>query len=239
MAIGYRAGRPSPKEIGLPGFTRAELVAAVGFALAPFTVQALSYVVVGGYAPRYAITAVLGICLLTPALLSLGGRSVTGITLAVTVACALLLGWNDARALKRLRHPLAFAAPIILSDRGVPRDLPIAVQDSLLHLRLMHYAPDNVKSRVYFLASTELATKYLRNPINDRAMSGINTLAPLHVVRFEAFTAAHRRFILYVGPDEGQAAVSGWLTPALLEMGAELRLVAHRENASVFDVTLK
>lgn len=240
MAIGYRARRPFPEAMGPAGFTRAELVAAVAFALAPLTVQVLSHVVITIFAPRYAITGVLGVCLLIPALVSPGGRSVTGLTLAITVACALMLGWNDARALKRLRHPLPFTTAITLSDPGIPGDLPIAVQDSVLYLRLIHYAPDNLKSRLYFPASTRLAIKYLHNPVNDRAMSGLNTVAPLHVVPFEEFTAAHRRFILYVAPDEGQqGAASGWLTAALLEMGAQLRLVAHRENASVFDVTLK
>jgi hypothetical protein len=122
---------------------------------------------------------------------------------------------------------------------AVARGLPIAVQDSLLHLRLMHYAPDDLKTRLYFLASTGLATKYLHNPINDRALLGLNTIAPLHVVSFEEFTAVHRRFILCVGPDEGQPAAGGWLTAALLEMGADLRLVVRMNNTFVFDVTLK
>lgn len=234
-----RQSAATPQALPPRGFSRVQMAAAILFALTPLTVEALTLVAKGGTAPRYAMAAVVGLCLLMVALLSAAERSLPGVTLAALASSAVLFCAQDGRILKRLRAPLAFDAPQVLSDARIPADLPIAVQDSLVHLRLMQYGGKALGARLYFLASPELAAKQIHNPVNDRALIGLNTVAPLHVVSFDQFIASHRRFILFRGPDPSEnSGIAGWLTAELLERGAEMRLIVNSGDNSVFDVTL-
>jgi len=230
--------RPEPDTTAQKGFEPHEIAAILTLALLPLIQQVMIGMVHGAYFPRHAIATVLGFCLLAPALIFTISKRAPAVAMVLIAACALFALWEQGRAIKRLRAPLPFAALDFLAGRDTPRDLPIAVQDSLVYLRLMRYAPEPLRRRLVFPDSPEMAQKYWGNPVNDRAMAGLQICTPLNVVPFESFIANHRQFLVYKAPDEEQPLAGGWLVNGMTHMGAKVELIASEGPYELYRASL-
>jgi len=194
----------------------AEAVLALAFLALP-VLTAMAGFLTGVFAPRYALPALAGLCIMTAYLSRAVERN--GPMLGVLVV-ATALAWL---ALETARRPpltaYAQSAAWALAARTNP-DLPIVVDDAFAFLCELHYAPRDIAPRLVFLAD---AARAHRASGNKSATTGLVLLArraPLRVEQPERFLAAHRRFYLL-----GTEWFESWLRAHLVESGAGVRLL--------------
>jgi len=140
----------------------AEAVLALAFLALP-VLTAMAGFLTGVFAPRYALPALAGLCIMTAYLSRAVERN--GPMLGVLVV-ATALAWL---ALETARRPpltaYAQSAAWALAARTNP-DLPIVVDDAFAFLRELHYAPRDIAPRLVFLADAARASG-LRQQVGD------------------------------------------------------------------------
>ncbi|HEY7529748.1 MAG TPA: glycosyltransferase family 39 protein, partial [Gemmatimonadota bacterium] len=141
LAGAFLAAEPSASAPARRRPPPLELAAAVGFLALPFVAWAAAELVTNRLTARYALAAVLGLAVLAAFVAFVVGRgsSLLGLALlAVLVtgyAGELALAWRRAgEHREQLR-----ALPALLAE--APGGLPVAVDDPLRALELMHHAP--------------------------------------------------------------------------------------------------
>lgn len=230
------AGRPmetKPLKFPLPD---AEMVLLFGFVLIPVAGTVFGKLVTNAIVPRYVFSAMLGFSALLAYLL---GR-VEPIAARVWVFLLLLAagagnGALDIRWMQREAAPGQFELPVIAGENA----LPVVIDDYLLYATLGRYAPPEVFSRLIYLTDNERFTHYTK--------SGQMELATVVSVKqgqlrgqaayLAPFLASHSRFLLFepIRPESDES----WLSHALLDRGAGLRLVAVQSGGRWYLVERK
>ena len=210
------ADRPGPAPSSVWRMPRAEVVLALALSALPvLTVTAGLFA--GTFAPRYALSALAGLCILTAYVSRAVERN--GPILGILVV-ATALGWL---ALETARRPAltayAESAEWAMAARGSP-GLPIVVDDAFAFLRELHYAPKDVAGRLVFLADPARAHRATGNRSATTGLILLSRWRPVRVEQPEAFLAAHRRFYLL-----GREWFESWLRSELVDSGAAVRLV--------------
>ena len=88
---------------------------------------------------------------------------------------------------------------------------PIAIADSHQYLALAYYAPAELRSRLYYIASPRNARRLINFDDDDRSLLLLRDWAPLQVSEYEPFLKENSHFLLYGRPNEG------WLLSKCLE----------------------
>ena len=88
---------------------------------------------------------------------------------------------------------------------------PIAIADPHQYLALAYYAPAELRSRLYYIASPQNARRLINFDDDDRSLLLLRDWAPLQVSEYEPFLKENSHFLLYGRPNEG------WLLSKCLE----------------------
>ncbi len=211
-------------------FPLHDLAAAVAFAAMPVFAVALAIIGKLGYAPRYAITTVIGVSLLVAVT---AHRLARGRTAPAIVLAIALIVWYTHEHYDVIEIALARASLPSASARQYPRifdrvgdaDLPVAVASARLYLESINGLPAKSDPRLVFVSGeANTATRSLR---------ALSRLRPLNVVTYASFLAAHRRFLLYT-IDASREDI--WLTIRLLVDGAKVTIKAQNESFRLYEV---
>jgi hypothetical protein len=188
---------------------------------------ALPVVAVGGglfvthiFTMRYAVFALTGFALLVPMVAAqlVRGRDLFGFLLVFVLLAALVIVTFQNPA----PHNPFNDEPIL--QKALETDT-VVISDGQLFLQMWQYAPEALKSRLLFVADTELAVQYMGFDTIDGGLLLLRPWSPAKVVEYKSFYAPGREFLVYQ-----QLFRPGWLLTKVVKDGA----VAKIEGAQGF-----
>jgi hypothetical protein len=226
----------------VPGWTRPPLpdwVLAAGLSLLPVFVVPGSYLT-GAFFDRYVLSYVAGVAILLVFALSHAAR---GDRFVAAVLALGLLGWFVFKNVPQIRAQASenggLSTPVGQSFRTAPwvhelegSQLPIAASGALFFMQLQYYAPEAVRPRVNYLADEKMELRYEGATSTDTTLPRFRTVLPLQVVDYREFISRTPHFLLCL--DTGWPH---WLDFALLDSGAQVRLLNSSEPFFVYEVT--
>ena len=223
--------RPAREEPAPRRMPRPELAAVLSYLFIPALMLLGTGLTTGYFANRYAISAVIGVAVLFPYLLSAscGRRALAPIALMAGV----LLVWGGQTPVPP-PVPLDHTVLIKVDSPLYPRndDLPIAVADVLTFLPSAHYAPARAARRMHYLTDVEYAVRRPRFT-GDVSLAGDRWLFPGTIVDYGPFVRTHTKFWVYlVSHPEAE-----WLPSRLMAEGWKLECKGRHGHDSLFLAT--
>ena len=191
-----------------------EWLACAVLMLVPFIAGLLAVLVTHSFTERYAIFAVAGFVLLVTALIAqLGaGRSLPAYLLVLALLFPFFLPiLSSPGHLNPYEQESLVHASL---ERG-----PVVVPDGQLFLQLWYYAPERLKSRLWFPADTAAAVKYLGFDTIDDGLLILRPWAKLSVMEYRDFHPAGGEFVAYQNIFR-----PGWVKARAVEEGATVEV---------------
>jgi hypothetical protein len=217
-----------------PGLRSYEVTAALGFLALPFVAVALAMFVTGAFTDRYAIPATLGLGILVPFGFRqvLRGQSALTFVLVLCLAASLVpRGGIILQASAKNVQTRESVIAMLQADRtGIE---PLVCSDPHLFLRLSHYAPPELRSRLVYLADPAESMRYLGHNSVERGM--LDLLKPwfrLNVQQYRPYLDSGREFLLVGEPHY----FLNWVLQDLVASGAHIELRDRRQEFVLLDV---
>jgi hypothetical protein len=191
-------------------------------AATPIVALILAKFATHGFAPRYAISSIVGSAILAAYLLSrMAPRALTA--MAAAVLCLLMyavevriLHWKFEGQRDNLVHSAR-----ALSGSG---DTQIALMDMTVMHQLSYYTPRDLATRINYIADPAKSVEYLNQDTADRGLLDLRPWFPLKVVHVDNFLAGNHQFLAY-----GEIGDWSWLAYDLPKWG-ETRLIERVDN---------
>ena len=209
-----------------------EVAAGITSLLIPVIGVALGLAVTGVFAPRYAMTFVVGLSLVCPLLVwqrqTRGGAAeflLCGF-LAASFAYSI---WPSLLSPPEFRDP--FLTRPVLSAAVSTGPPPIVVASSLQFLQYWYYTPDALKGRLRYLADPDAARTYQRFDTIDRGYLALRRWTAVPIDLYDEHVAAAREIRVY---ESG----SGWLLRKMAEIGASRTEAASAAGERLYIVTM-
>lgn len=207
-----------------------EIVAVMVCLLLPLVGVAMSGAGAGVFAPRYALSVVVGVCAAVPLFIwRASGRSrLAAAILAVWMLTAVAQPvWASWRAWGAPPDPLA-RRPLLVD--ALARGERVCVTGGLMYLQFWYYAPPESRSRLCYLADPAAARRLVGTDSFDVGFMALRRWTTVTVHDYDAFVDAHRAFTVY-------GAGSGWLLARLAESGATVQQTDTELGARMYRVT--
>ena len=212
-----------------------EMSAVVGFLLIPAVGVALAKTVVGAYSDRYALPAVIGVCIIVAWGLSslVAAREAPAAGLALLLCAFLIVKEVQTYRLMSETRALRTATFAFLEANG-RGDSPIVVSGSTEFTELTYQAPSAIAGRLLYLADPGLALQYTGTNSAEKGLLEMKHWAGLNVQSFRSFAASGHPCYIYVEdfPDEYK-----WIIPELRAANWKLTLVAWQPDGILFVAT--
>jgi hypothetical protein len=217
----------------------AERVLVGSLALLPAIGVPLSFLA-GIFVWRYVLPAVAGLTIF----LILGMcRILRGDLLAGSLLVVSFFGWFGYKSVTTIRIQAAengglripLAQPLLRSSwvRELERStLPVAVVPAVFFLKLQHYAPEPLRSRLIYPVSEKLALKYEGIYTGETNLLQFSRRVPIHIAEYRGFARENKHFLLCA-----ETTNPTWLIEKLIDDGARLELRKRVQTYFVFDVT--
>jgi len=203
----------APPRRRMPG---PELAAALTYLCIPALMLLGTGLTTGYFSNRYAISAVIGVAVLFPCLLSTSCR----IRALAPIACmaGVLLVWGEQTPVPQWQKSgrsagLTADSPLYPSGD----DLPIAVADVLAFPPLAHYSPPQVRARLTYLTDVAYVVRGPRF-VAEVSLAGDRQLMPGTIVDYGPFVRTHSKFWVYVV----SRPETEWLPSRLMSEGWKL-----------------
>ena len=210
LAFRFGEGEAAPRRPWRPPVH--EVIPVAAFALMPLIIVPIARVTTGAFASRYAVTAIIGVCVLIAWLcyvLTANHRWATCLILGAVMACVGFAGLRTYRS-AALAHAETFSVISYLESQ--PGALPIVISDPHLFFQLSHYAAPPLANRLVYLADIPLAVQHTGTDTLDLGMLVLGPVSGARVAAFAAFVKSTPRFLVYGYP----AGRWGWAVPELL-----------------------
>jgi hypothetical protein len=211
--FGQRQAQPAADQSEGPPIH--EVAAWLVLLLAPVEAFIAGKLVTGVFVSRYAIVTIIGFSTLLPlglARLFRGSRAAALVSLLILIPC-----FGGRYAVKcRTEDPRSSLVPGLESAAS---RLPVVVVNPLTYLPLAYYAGPELGDRIVYMADPKQALRYTGNNSADYSLAGLRGRAPLNLPGYAEFTGSHRQFLVL-----WESTPLGWITPKLLDAGAELRV---------------
>jgi hypothetical protein len=223
----------APAEVPLdPNFNLPEIILLGGFLLLPVLLFVLTKLTGGGYQPRYAWPAILGLALGSAYLI----RTVWLQPYSTYLLAAMLIAFaaRDGGELWTLNKATAGSR---WEDRRWDRllevchrepNIPVVIGNPAAYIEAAYYAPPELRDRLVEVVDADLATRFTGTDTLDKANRLLAQMVPLHIENLAAFQAAQQRFLLR--SDGG----FDWFTPYLVERGYRLKLLSQDSGISLY-----
>jgi hypothetical protein len=231
LALSIILSRKKPDTAGsvIPPLADHELAAGVLFLAIPLVAVAGALVVTHMFTPRYAVIALAGFSFLAPMVAAhvCGGRALPGFLLVA----ALTVGFGlSSLAVPPSRNPFE-AEPVL---REALQQGPVAISDGQLFLRMWHYAPEPLKSRLLFLADNDAALKYMGFDTIDGGIRVLQSWSSIRVIEYQSFARPGREFLVYQN-----TLRPGWLISKVVDDGATVEIRKYQGSRALIRVRLK
>lgn len=208
MVPGRRPQQTDAADRGLP-----ELWAAVYLVCLPLVVFALALVGTGALNWRYALSTAIG----TAIALAAAARHSRPLRLACLVVIGLYAtGMFGLKAVSAVRNRNAETTANTLLALARSSTLPIVVDDSDAFIEGTFFASPELRQRLIFPLDPETALRLTGQAWNQRAVTGLQKVAPLPTSRLEEILKAHPRFVLF--------RPNGWVSRRMVELGHRVTL---------------
>jgi hypothetical protein len=212
-----------------------EAAAAAGFALIPVIGFIVAVFWTRRYNSRYVLEGVVGIAIV---LAAVAWSAVRGSALAGWCLILAVIFGSAVNAYQRFYYGVPSSTrnvpAVSAMVSGQPADLPIAMDEPLSCLEMMHYGPPGLSGRLVFLVDVPIQTKYAAVPYEGDTWLTMTHMWPgVHVESLAPFLRQHRSFLLLDNPSE-----LTYLVPYLLAQRAELRVAAVNGRLTLYQVTL-
>lgn len=212
-----------------------EVVAILCLVALPVIGFSVGLLVTGTFVPRYALSAVVGLDLLLVILISVSATrrmAASTVFASVFLVCFWVTGVQSLRALTidpadRVRH-------LKLEAFSREPDLPIALSNIDVFLKMETYGPDTLRPRFVRLIDAAAAIHHTGMDTGELNMAGLRRITTLPIVNYNAFVKKHRRFLVYgflVNRND-------WLISQLNSEGARIEFLEMIDGASLFLVTM-
>ena len=212
-----------------------EMVAVLGFLLIPAVGIVLAKTAVGAFSDRYALPAVIGLCIAGAwGLYSLlEGRQAAavglGLLLCLFLAVKEVQTWGRVVAYRELQ-----ASSYAFLETHARGDTPIVISGPLDFAELTYEPPGDLAGRLTYLADPPLSYQYTGTDDAEKGLVEMKHWAGLNVQPFHTFVASGRPCYIYVEnfPDEHK-----WAIPALRALNWRQTLVAWQQDRILFEAT--
>jgi|SRR5579884_299491 len=230
------APAPAPGDIRRqPRFSPPEMTAVVGFALIPLLALIVALLWINRFASRYVLEGVLGVAILIAVAVwtAVRGSALVGLFL-ILIAAGTAAG-NGFRILYRdAPYGPSLAAVSAEMVSGEPADLPIAMDEPLTCLEMMHYGRREFARRLVFIVDQPLQSEYAAVPYEGETwLTMARVWGDVRAERLRAFVREHPRFLLL-----NSSSPFTYLLPVLLAHGADMRLIAAHGGLSLYAVSV-
>lgn len=211
-----------------------ETFATIGFLFIPVIAVAAAMFVTNAFTPRYALPAILGLCIL----LTLGIDRLLSGREGLTILLLLCLA---AGFVRRTEMTLQASSEVARNRQGTVEllqdrqfsELPVVCADAHIFLVLSHEAPPEVQSRLVYLADPKASLRYLGHNSVERGMLDLlKTWFGLNVQQYEPYIVSRPPFLLLGDPQ----SFLNWLLRDLISSGAHLELLGRNEAVLLFRV---
>jgi hypothetical protein len=222
------SGREQPARRRVP---RPELAAALTYLCIPALMLLGTGLTTGYFANRYAISAVVGVAVLFPYLLSAGcGRRALA---PIAFMAGVLLVWGE-QTLATPPQPEDRSGMLKVDSPLYPSndDLPIAVADLLTFLPSAHYAPAQAAGRMHHLTDVPYVVRRPRFT-GEVSLASDRQLFPGTIVDYGPFVRTHAKFWVYVVSHPE----TEWLPSRLMAEGWKLECKGRNGNDFLFLAT--
>jgi hypothetical protein len=203
----------------------------------PFVAFAATWILHGAMVDRYALAAVVGVCLAMGYALTQARPGIVALFAFFVISSVGLHELSFWRS--TWRHPLtlnSIAPPVedFVSRAGAP-DIPVVIPDPIEFLQLAHSASPAFAHRFVYLADERKAVSYVGTDNVDKNLLVIRSYAPFQVDDYSQFTSSHQEFFLYV---EEPVTIFDWVVWHL-SREASLHLMAIEQNRRLYLVSMR
>jgi hypothetical protein len=203
-----------------------EIAAAIGLLMFPFFIYVMARVLTGAFWVRYFLPASLGAALLAGIVLRSHRLTTLLVLLVLTKQVTYPLRTNEGRPT---------VASVRLRPSTWPSGTPLVFGSNHDYVIQNFHAGAEERRRMFYLLDDAASVRLIGTDTPGRALGNLRRWAPVQVVRYEEFVAAHKSFLLFCSND-----LSGdtWVLMKLVEDRAVLRLVEQREPNSLYEVSV-
>lgn len=215
----------------LPRIESHEIAAAAATILIPLVAMIVAALTVSGaFVSRYAMSAVVGLSVVIPLLVSRLRNPPATVLLCLLSCVALTYAIaRDVRVKGRNETPLSYR-PLLTT--ALSKSTPVVVTGTL-YLQLWYYAPPESRRWLTYLADPPSALRLVGTDSLERDYLALRDWAAVSIEDYRIFIGSHKRFYLY---DPGALS---WLTRRLREDRAEVREVGRETGAIMYEVSLR
>ncbi len=212
------------------GPTFSEGVVAVGFALLPYLAIVFAIVAGGGFTPRYALPAVIGVATLLPMATYTASRGRMAMGAALASVFFLAFSLHEVSASRRYLHgKKSLEAYDFFSDNTT--GLPILIVNPLEFLKVEHYGSAEWKRRAAYVVNLSESVRYGEPDTADRILVLLCKITPLNVFDYGDFVRVHPKFLVL--------GHYGWEIPYLSDHAADIRVRGAYGKGLLFEVQHK
>ena len=225
------ARKPSPavEESTAPAIPLEERLLLAVFVVLPVLLYVPAALLKAPMAPRYVLSALLGLCAATAFVVSGVSRRAT---VWLALAVLFIIGVQQADYWRFERHVSSnsrqhFDLPVLhgLAVRHHVTGLPVVSSNALKYMSMAYYAGDAGNAPI-FLIDQQGARRFFGSDAAERALSKLAPFVRMRLEPREAFIAAQRSFLIY---SENQTW--DWLPELLVEEGHSVRLLGMDKSA--------
>jgi 4-amino-4-deoxy-L-arabinose transferase-like glycosyltransferase len=212
-----------------------EMGAVLGLLLIPVVGVALAKTVVGAFSDRYALPAVIGLCIVVAwglySLLEARPAAAAGLGLLFCVFLAV----KEVQTYRRVAAYRALQASTYSFLETYARgDAPIVISGSTAFIELTYQAPTGIAGRLLYLADPAMALRYTGTNSAEKGLLEMKHWAGLNVQSFHTFAASGRTCYIYLDNFPNQYK---WTIPGLHALNWRLTLVAWQQEMILFKAT--
>lgn len=204
---------------------RRELLAIVGLLLVPVFAVIVSKVSTGAFTERYALISVIGFSIL----LSLAaGRTISSRKMVLLGILAVLFLFSSVKVIRESRKYMGertrLDTTLRLLDARIDKGGNVAIADPHLFFQLAHYAPQNLKRSMIYIADRAASKRWVGTSWLDLTLEEIKAWIPLNVQSYSSFVDTKQSLFVYSTSGRWE-----WLVRQLQATGGQLLIIERNE----------
>jgi len=221
-------GEQGPRES--PRIPAHEIACAITTLLIPLWANLVSSLVSGAFVPRYAMSTVVGFCLVGPILVARIRNGLAQPLFCLCLVLAFVYSFRDVRPKgAAFQSPTAYR-PLLAT--ALSKSTPVVVTGTL-YLQMWYYAPPESRRWLSYVADPSAALRLIGTDTLERDYLVLRNWYPVNIQDYGAFVDAHPRFLVY------SVEALNWLPARLAEDHAVLRELGQESGATLYEVTLR
>jgi hypothetical protein len=213
-----------------------EAAVAVGFVALPIITVLTTMMTTRAFTFRYALPAVLGVCVLAALSMARLSRKHAFVGIAILSLSCLEFCMLSARNFRGTQET-SFGRVYDLVGREPDRSLPVVVSDAHSFMELSHYAPRDLSVRLVYLADPKAALRRLGYDTVDRGILDLKPWFGFRIEEYAPYLQAQPKFLVYVRT--GRLSGLNWLITELASAQYHIELRARINDHLLFLVTSK